>query len=139
MRSENKEESRNVSLDLSGIEFRRRRTRIEHADEHRYAGLWWRIALGVFVGLLAHSIVAGLYLRWEIHAGLKAMGIEAETFERELGGAADSLSQSPGRPTSISARQSAYIRPLDAGERCVGDKRFRRVPNGWVQVLEPCN
>lgn len=48
----------------------------------------------------------------------------------------------------LAARQPAQIprprakpvpmRALSDDERCVAGKRFRRVENGWVQVLEAC-
>ena len=41
---------------MASVEFRRPRRRASRAEsEERHAGLWWQIALGVFVGMLAHS------------------------------------------------------------------------------------
>lgn len=124
------------SVDMSDIEFRRRRPRSQPEDAHPYAGLWWRIALGIFVGLLAHSIVTGLYVRWEIYKGLQAIGVEFDKFEKEI---KDTLAAPPpARPATPRRPHQRTLRPLATGERCVGGKRFREVPNGWVQLDERC-
>lgn len=127
------------SIDMTEVEFRRPRPASARTDnEHPYAGLWWRIALGVFAAMLAHSIVTGLYVRWEIYTGMKALGVAFEEFEKEVRSEA---ANPPRAPASASRRASPprpAIRPLAAGERCVGGKRFRRVENGWVQVMEAC-
>ena len=127
------------SIDMSEVELRRPRPASSRTDnEHPYAGLWWRIALGVFTALLAHSIVTGLYVRWEIYTGIKALGVAFDEFEKDVRSEIAAPSRSP-RPTSTRASPPRpAIRPLAAGERCVGGKRFRRVENGWVQVMEPC-
>lgn len=126
------------AIDMGDVELRRPRPRIERAEEDQYAGLWWRIALGIFVGMLAHSIVTGLYVRWEIYKGLRAVGIEIDKFENGMKDARGAPPPSAARPATPSRAQRPSIRPLAAGERCVGGKRFRQVTNGWVQVDETC-
>ncbi|UNE61066.1 hypothetical protein [Xanthomonas oryzae] len=34
--------------------------------------------------------------------------------------------------------QQVEVRPLSDGERCIQGRRFKRIANGWQQVLEPC-
>ena len=127
------------SVDMSQVEFRRpRRPSMRTDDDHRHAGLWWRIALGIFVGMLAHSIVTGLYVRWELYTGLQAMGTVFEDLEKEANAAPAAGSKPRARPVTPARTRPASIRPLAADERCVGGKRFQRVENGWAQVLEPC-
>lgn len=127
------------SIDLSEVEFRRPRPPSSRADyEHPYAGLWWRIALGVFTALLAHSIVTGLYVRWEIYTGIKALGVAFEEWEKEVRSEMAAPPRSPRPASTQTSPPRLAMRPLAAGERCVGGKRFRRVENGWVQVMEPC-
>ena len=127
------------SIDLSEVEFRRPRTgSTRPVNEHPYAGLWWRIALGVFAAMMAHSIVTGLYVRWEIYTGIKALGVAFEEFEKEIRSEAAAPSRAPVRAAPRASPPRPAIRPLAAGERCVGGKRFRRVENGWVQVMEAC-
>lgn len=126
------------AVDMGEVEFRRPRPRIERADEDQYASLWWRIALGIFVGMLAHSIVTGLYVRWEIYKGLQAVGIELDKFEKEMKETRDTRPSPAVQPAMPRRAQRPSIRPLAPGERCVGGKRFRQVTNGWVQMDEAC-
>lgn len=136
---EGREEPVVGAVDLTSVEFRRPRRRASRPEsEERHAGLWWQIALGVFVGMLAHSVVTGLYVRVELYMGLKAAG---EALDQLAGELTESV-RPPARPTQRApvrrAAPAAAPRPLGADERCVGGKRFRRVENGWVQVLEAC-
>lgn len=127
------------SIDMSEVQFRRPRPASARTDnEHPYAGLWWRIALGVFTAMLAHSIVTGLYVRWEIYTGLKALGAAFEDLGKEARNEMSSPPHAPRPATTRAAPARPALRPLAAGERCVGGKRFRRVENGWVQVMEAC-
>ena len=73
------------SVDMSEVEFRRPRAGVPRADdEHRLSGLWWRIALGVFVGMLAHSIIVGIYVRWELQQLIKYLESEAALAQRDF-------------------------------------------------------
>lgn len=127
------------SVDMSQIEYRRSPARgLQADDDHRFAGLWWRISLGVFVGMLGHSIVTGLYARWEIYTGLQALGAAFEDLEKDAKEAPIPPSHPAERSPTPTRARTPLMRPLAVDERCVGGKRFRRVENGWVQVLEPC-
>lgn len=131
------------ALDMSEVEFRRPRAGVPRADdEHRFSGLWWRIALGVFVGMLAHSIIVGIYVRWELQQLIKYLESEAALAQRDFEAALRQIApvSSTTRDTTPTAHRSrtSPLRPLTADERCVSGKRFRRIENGWVQVLEPC-
>ena len=127
------------SIDLSEVEFRRPRPgSTRPVNEHPYAGLWWRIALGVFTAMMAHSIVTGLYVRWEIYTGIKALGVALDEFEKEVRSDIGAPPPAPRRTSTRAAPARPAMRPLAPGERCVGGKRFRRVENGWVQVMEAC-
>lgn len=124
---------------MASVEFRRPRRRASRTEsEERHAGLWWQIALGVFVGMLAHSVVTGLYVRVELYMGLKAAGDALDQLVDDLTESAPSSVRPAQRASTRMAAPPAAPRPLGADERCVGGKRFRRVENGWVQVLEAC-
>ena len=139
MSREVREEPTIGAVDMSEVQFRRlRRPSMRIDDGHRHAGLWWRIALGIFVGMLAHSIVTGLYVRWELYTGLRALGAAFEDLGKETNATPAAGSRPAPRPVTPARMLPPAIRPLGADERCVGGKRFRRVENGWVQVLEPC-
>ena len=85
------------------------------------SGLWWQIALGVFLGLIAHSAATGLYARWELYQAVKQLNSEAA---RQMRYAPPHVDRSPS--------------PLRDGERCLKGRRFTREPNGWRQLKEPC-
>lgn len=128
------------AVDMASVEFRRPRRRVSRPEsEERHAGLWWQIALGVFTGLLAHSVVTGLYVRVELYMGLKAAGEALDQLAGDLTESAPPPVRPAQRASTRRAAPSAAPRPLGADERCVGGKRFRRVENGWVQVLEACS
>lgn len=54
-------------FDPDALEYSPRRSRRAASIDEPLAGLWWQIALGVFVGLMMHSLVTGLYARWELY------------------------------------------------------------------------
>ena len=127
------------TVDMSGVEFRRPRLRSAPTESHqRFADLWWQIALGVFLGLLAHSVVVGLYGRWEMQRMMKQWEAESAAFGRQMQEAMRENSGSPRAANPSSVRTAPPVRPLAQDERCVSGKRFRKVENGWVQVLEAC-
>jgi len=126
------------SVDMSEVEFRRSRRRGPRADNDHHAGLWWQIALGVFTAMIAHSIVTGLYVRLEIYMGLRALGQAIEDVGNELGAGPEVPAPTASRSVAPPRRAPVTMRLLRTDERCVGGKRFRKVENGWVQVLEAC-
>lgn len=124
-------------VDLASLEFRGPRRRVSRPEgDTRRDDLWWQISLGVFVGLLAHSVVTGLYVRLELYFGLKAAGNALEQIIDDFSEPAPL--RRPVQPSAMRRSVPAAPRPLGTDERCVGRKRFRRVENGWVQVLEAC-
>lgn len=137
--SREREEPTLGSIDMSEVKFRRPRPGGARTDnEHPYAGLWWRIALGVFAAMMAHSIVTGVYVRWEIYTGIKALGVALDDWEKDVRREMATPAPAPPRASTRAAPPRPAMRPLATGERCVGGKRFRRVENGWVQVMEAC-
>ncbi len=131
------------SVDMSEVEFRRHRPRYERPEEEqRFAGLWWRIALGVFVGMMIHSFVVGVIVRWELQQLMKEWETEAAAAQRQMEQVLRAISPEPApspAPRTTSPRtRPASTRPLGVDERCVSGKRFRKVENGWVQILEAC-
>lgn len=117
--------------DMRDVQFRSPR-RSETAHEAGSYSLWWQIALGVFVAMLAHSIVVGLYRRMEMKAGIEAFTEEMRKATREM------PATRPIRDDFIEPRNEP--RPLSENERCVNGRRFRRISNGWQQLpYEPCN
>lgn len=108
--------------------------------ERRYreadsSDLWWQIALGGFIALLAHSIVIGLYTRYETRQAMAQLERESKlaTQQRALRENVQTPRQAPD------LREYDPQRPLSDGERCLQGRRFKRVSNGWVQLPhDPC-
>ncbi|MBD9368378.1 hypothetical protein [Xanthomonas sp. XNM01] len=133
-----REEPRISAPDLSDLDFRRGESRIVATPVQ--PALWPQIAAGVFLALLAHSIVTGLYVRWEakrVTDELNAqMAKETAALERQL---RDIEVQIPS-PQAVRQRERPIPpAPLQDGERCIKGQRFQRVENGWVHVPRlPC-
>lgn len=107
--------------------------------EYRYRApepdhsIWWQVALGVFLALLGHSIIIGLYTRHQINKTMQQMNVEAKKAEQQFSSELQAASNKP-RP-----RYVAPPAPLRDGERCLQGRRFKRVENGWVQLpRDPC-
>lgn len=118
--------------DLAQLEFRpRSRLAVpsEEADTLRH--LWWQIALGVFLAQMAHSIVTGLYERYELAQLNKQIEAETKKATQQLQQQFDALPED-FRP------QQYQPAPLRAGERCISGRRLIRIGNGWQQVMQPC-
>lgn len=119
--------------DLAGLEFRRRGSAVATAAEDTLRNLWWQIALGGFLALMAHSLVTGLYARYELAQLNKQIEAETKKASQQLQQQIDLLQGStPGVP------QRYQPSPLRDSERCISGRRFVRVDNGWRQVMEPC-
>lgn len=110
--------------------------------ERRYreadsSDLWWQIAVGGFIALLAHSIVVGLYTRYETRLALAQLERESKLATQQMQRAVARNVQTPS--VAPTAREYDPPRPLSDGERCLQGRRFKRVSNGWVQLPhDPC-
>lgn len=136
-----REEPRIGAPDLSEIDFRRGENRNIPAHRPGY-NLWWQIAVGVFIALMAHSMVWGVYARWEANEAMKElnaeMAKEAAALERQMRAIqAQATHPTDNRPWPTSTRVPSP--PLRDGERCIKGERFRRVENGWEHLpRQPC-
>ncbi|HEY4530438.1 MAG TPA: hypothetical protein VIG97_08965 [Luteimonas sp.] len=131
----NRDEPSIGSADVSQVEFRRpRRPSLRTDDDHRHAGLWWRIGLGIFAGMLAHSIVTGLYVRWELYTGVRALGAAFEDLGKE---------QTP-RPTPMQGRRHGLSRRRAHGQLpsdhlpLTNDASAASDSNGWRMAEFKC-
>lgn len=113
----------------------RHRPTHQYRPEDRNDGLWWQIALGIFVGQLMTGAVVGIL-------ALLLGGVAAHEADTQMKAAVDQIqqvSQQTLRPST--PRPSTYRprRPLSDGERCMGGTRLRRIEHGWAQVKDdPC-
>lgn len=110
-----------------------------YREPEQSADLWWQIALGVFIAMLAHSIVVGSYKRYEEKQALKQLNAELKKIDGQM--KADLARADAKTRETLKAMQPTYTppTPLRDGERCIQGRRFRRVDNGWVQIpREPC-
>lgn len=98
-----------------------------HGETRIVEGIWWQIAIGVFLGLLGHSIVLGLYARYEVHKATEAMNAELQRLSKGI------------KQTTHAVPTERPNRPLDNDERCIQGRRFKRLENGWQQIPhDPC-
>lgn len=110
-----------------------------YREPEQSADLWWQIALGVFLGLLAHSLVVGAYKRYEEKQALKQLNAEAAKIERQMKAELARMSTRTSQVSEPAQPNYTPPAPLRDGERCIQGRRFRRVDNGWVQLpREPC-
>lgn len=107
--------------------------------EYRYRApepdhsIWWQVALGVFLALLGHSIITGLYTRHEFNKTMQKINAESKKAEQQIRSELEPVS------TNAQPRYIAPPAPLRDRERCMQGRRFKRVENGWVQLPhEPC-
>ncbi|WP_141400712.1 hypothetical protein [Pseudoxanthomonas wuyuanensis] len=134
-----REEPRMGRPDLSSIEFREP-IRINAVPEETRS-LWWQVALGVFLALMAHSMIVGAYRRYEIREATLQLNADIKKMDAQWqreGAAAEQAIQraAAGYPAAPSRARPA---PLLDGQRCVQKRRFQRVENGWVHLPnEPC-
>ena len=113
-------------------------------------GLEWKIAIGVFLGLMLFGLTTCVSMAIFGHA------VQQEQ-ERQAQAIADELKRKLADPDPMGwkaaaqahererrlqeirqEREEAAYYALRPGERCIGGKRFRRVDNGWVQEKRPC-
>jgi len=88
-------------------------------------GLWWQIALGIFVGQLMTAALAGV-----------VMLIIGSWAAREI---TVQLPRTVPRTVHPARSLPPSNRPLGADERCIAHERFRRLANGWQELPnDPC-
>lgn len=136
-----REEPRYEQPDLAQIQFSDRRTAIQ-TDPDRSIPLWAQIAVGVFLALLFHSIVTGLYARYEAAQALKQFEQEMKKLGVQLDEATrleTIRAQRSTTPPMQWSRPALAPTPLRDGERCIQGRRFKRLSNGWQHIpSDPC-
>lgn len=101
--------------------------------------IWWQVALGVFLALLAHSIITGLYARRELNKALQQLTTETTKAEKQAERQLDAITRANAQQVPYQSPTMQDIAPLRDGERCIQGRRFKRVENGWVQIpRDPC-
>lgn len=100
--------------------------------------LVWKIAAGVVLGLIVFFGLQRCVDEYRARQAIAAMNAELAKIEvatrsqREL-----NERHARERAERQQRREGALL--LGPDERCVGGKRFRRLPNGWAEVPhKPC-
>lgn len=114
--------------------------------EYRYRepepnySIWWQVALGVFIAMLAHSVVTGLYAKHEMNKALKQLAAKTTRAEEQAQRQLDAITAAQRNPVyQYQAPRMQDVAPLRDGERCIQGRRFKRVENGWLQIpKDPC-
>ncbi|WDL51990.1 chloride channel protein [Xanthomonas campestris] len=103
---------------------------MSYRPQNNHDGLWWEIALGIFVGQLMTAALAGVV----------ALCLGYFTMRSVSAGLPTPLPQRLYTPRSQQAdRTPVQLRPLESDERCIQHKRFRRLSNGWQELPhDPC-
>jgi hypothetical protein len=99
------------------------------------SGLWWQVAAGIVVGLLIFQAIERYQQRQALEAGLAA--IQRAAKDPDPFGWQQTAARQREQQRRIDRAQSAK-NALGPDERCINGQRFRRVENGYVQVLERC-
>ncbi|MBO9748860.1 chloride channel protein [Xanthomonas phaseoli pv. dieffenbachiae] len=103
---------------------------MSYRPQNNHDGLWWEIALGIFVGQLMTAALAGVV----------ALCLGYFTL-RSVSAALPTVGPHPlYKPRSQRAEPARLqLRELESDERCIQHKRFRRLSNGWQELPnDPC-
>ncbi|EFF49018.1 hypothetical protein [Xanthomonas citri] len=103
---------------------------MSYRPQNNHDGLWWEIALGIFVGQVMTAALAGVVA---LCLGYFTM--------RSVSAVLPAVSPQPlYAPRSQRAEpQTLRLRPLEMDERGIQHKRFRRLFKGWQEVpTDPC-
>ncbi|WP_126941540.1 chloride channel protein [Xanthomonas vesicatoria] len=103
---------------------------MSYRPQNNHDGLWWEIALGIFVGQLMTAAFAGVV----------ALCLGYFTLRSVSAGLPTPLPQRIYTPRSQQTDPTpVQLRPLESDERCIQHKRFRRLSNGWQELPhDPC-
>ncbi|MBL9220879.1 chloride channel protein [Xanthomonas fragariae] len=101
-----------------------------YRPQNNHDGLWWEIALGIFVGQLMIAAFAGVVALCLGYLTVRSIaGSVPQPNAREL--------YTPHAQRHQS--EAAKLRPLESDERCIQGKRFGRLSNGWQELTnDPC-
>ncbi|QDS16170.1 chloride channel protein [Xanthomonas citri] len=101
---------------------------MSYRPQNNHDGLWWQIALGIFVGQVMTAALAatvavclGFFTMHSLTTSLPA-------------------SKTPRIPTHLGTpTPHEWKRPLRDDERCIEGNRLRKLNNGWQQLPhDPC-
>ncbi|WP_126941538.1 chloride channel protein [Xanthomonas vesicatoria] len=103
---------------------------MSYRPQNNHDGLWWEIALGIFVGQLMTAALAGVV----------ALCLGYFTMRSFDAGLPTPLPQRLYTPRSQQTDPTpVQLRQLESDERCIQHKRFRRLSNGWQELPhDPC-
>ncbi|PPU32377.1 chloride channel protein [Xanthomonas sp. CFBP 7912] len=103
---------------------------MSYRPQNNHDGLWWQIALGIFVGQLMTAAFAGVVALFLGYFTLRSVSAALPAV----------TPQSFYTPRSQRAEQpTLQLRALEQNERCIQHKRFRRLSNGWQELSnDPC-
>ncbi|QWN29091.1 chloride channel protein [Xanthomonas phaseoli pv. phaseoli] len=103
---------------------------MSYRPQNNHDGLWWEIALGIFVGQLMTAAFAGIV----------ALCLGYFTLRSVSAGLPAPIPQRLKTPRYQRAEQERQqLRELASDERCIQHKRFRRLSNGWQELPnDPC-
>lgn len=87
--------------------------------------IWWQVALGGFLALGAHSLLEAAWAKYQLQQLEKQLTAEMRRVPTPY-------------PSTPAERQRNAKRPIGPDERCIEERRFKRVENGWKQINEPC-
>lgn len=134
-----REEPRMGRPDPSNIEFREP-VRFNAVPEQGRS-LWWQVGLGVFLALMAHSMIVGAYRRHEMRQATEQMSADMKKLDAQWQREAATVAQAVQRASTRYPTAPPRTRPtpLLDGQRCMQGRRFQRVENGWMHLpSEPC-
>lgn len=102
---------------------------MSYRPQNNHDGLWWEIALGIFVGQLMTAALAGVVALclgyFTMHSVSAALPVAPQPLYRPR-----------TQPAELPTLQ---LRALESNERCIQHKRFRRLSNGWQELPnDPC-
>lgn len=103
------------------------------------SGLWWQIALGVFLGMTAANVLSGIYTRWELSRATEQLqeytqkqeDVLARQLERH---ATERQYRSQQRPPAYQRAPATNNQPLAENERCIDGIRLRKNGSEWQQA-----
>ncbi|TWQ32171.1 chloride channel protein [Xanthomonas vasicola] len=102
---------------------------MSYRPQKNHDGLWWEIALGIFVGQLMTAALAGVVALCLGYFTMRCVRAALPAVEP----------QPLYTPRSQRMPAPLKLRELESNERCIQHKRFRRLSNGWQELPnDPC-
>lgn len=99
---------------------------------------FWSMVLAVALGILLASTIMAVVGLLLAKAATERMARDIQQITRQAPPPPLQRPQARAQPRPVTQQRQRYVRPLEAGERCIDGVRYKREGSEWTVVRDGC-